>query len=280
VIKASGLAAGKGVIVSGTKAEAAAALRAMLAGRAFGAAGDAVLIEERLTGPEVSVLAFCDGTTARVMPAAQDHKRLLDGDAGPNTGGMGAFAPSPLLTPALLAEVEKQVLAPALRGMAAAGAPYVGVLYAGLMLTDNGPQVLEFNCRFGDPETQAILPLLESDLLDAVDACLDGRLEAEPIRWREQAAVTVVLAAGGYPDAYATGDPISGLEGAEAAGCLVFHAGTRAAGGQVLTAGGRVLAVTGVADSIGAAAARAYAGARAVRFVGAHFRTDIAHTHL
>ena len=276
VIKASGLAAGKGVIVPETKAEAAAALRAMLAGRAFGAAGDTVLVEERLSGPEVSVLAFCDGMTARVMPAAQDHKRLLDGDGGPNTGGMGAFAPSPLLTPALLAEIEKQVLAPTLRGMAAAGTPYVGVLYAGLMLTADGPQVLEFNCRFGDPETQVILPLLESDLLDVVDACLAGTLEETPIRWYAQAATTVVLAAGGYPEAYTTGDPISGLAEAEAAGCLVFHAGTRAADGQVVTAGGRVLAVTGVADSIGAAAARAYAGAGAIRFAGAHFRTDIA----
>ena len=280
VIKASGLAAGKGVIVPETKEEAAAALRAMLAGRAFGAAGDTVLIEERLTGPEVSVLALCDGTTARVMPAAQDHKRLLNGDGGPNTGGMGAFAPSPLLTPALLAEVEKQVLAPALRGMAAAGTPYVGVLYAGLMLTADGPQVLEFNCRFGDPETQVLLPLLESDLLDVIDACLEGTLETAPIRWREQAAVTVVLAAGGYPEGYATGDPLSGLKDAEAAGCLVFHAGTRAAGDRVLTAGGRVLAVTGVAESIGAAAARAYVGVDAIRFAGAHYRTDIARAHL
>lgn len=276
VIKASGLAAGKGVILPATPQEADAALRTMLVEGAFGEAGAVVLVEERLTGPEVSVLAFCDGRTARVMPAAQDHKRLLDGDQGPNTGGMGAFAPSPLLTPELLATVEEQVLQPVLDGMAAQGTPYVGVLYAGLMLTPDGPRVLEFNCRFGDPETQVILPLLESDLAELMLACVEGRLhEVEPL-WRRQAAVTVVLAAGGYPGDYGTGDPISGLAAAEAAGCLVFHAGTRLADGVARTAGGRVLTVTGVGESITQAQQRAYAGVDCISFAGAHARRDIA----
>lgn len=276
VIKASGLAAGKGVILPATLDEADAALRAMLLEGEFGAAGATVLIEERLSGPEVSVLAFCDGRTVRVLPAAQDHKRLLDHDQGPNTGGMGAYAPAPLLTPDLLAEVEERVLLPALQGMAAEGAPYVGVLYAGLMLTFDGPRVLEFNCRLGDPETQVILPLLASDLVAVLDACLDGRLDAADVRWHESAAVTVVLASGGYPGAYETGRAVHGIGDAERAGCQVFHAGTRLADGHVLTAGGRVLAVTGVADSIVAARAQAYRGADLIRFDGAHFRRDIA----
>jgi phosphoribosylamine--glycine ligase len=277
VIKASGLAAGKGVIVPATRAEAEAALQGMLVDRLFGEAADTVLIEERLQGPEVSVLAFCDGCTARLLPAAQDHKRLLDGDGGPNTGGMGAYAPAPLLSPALMGFVEEQVFAPALAGMAAEGHPYVGVLYAGLMLTPDGPRVLEFNCRLGDPETQVLLPLLESDLVEVLEACLRGELAEADLRWKEQAAVTVVMAAGGYPGPYAGGDSIVGLADAEAAGCLVFHAGTAATEtGQVVTAGGRVLAVTGVASTLAAAAAQAYAGVAQISFAGAHYRRDIA----
>ena len=276
VIKASGLAAGKGVVLPATLHEAETALHEMLVQRQYGAASTTVLIEERLAGPEVSVLAFCDGKTARVMPAAQDHKRLHDDDHGPNTGGMGAFAPSPLLTPNLLAALEEQVLLPTLKGMAAAGTPYVGVLYAGLMVTDDGPKVLEFNCRLGDPETQVILPLLNSDLVDLCEACIDGRLDRFSPDWREQAAVTVVMAAGGYPGEYELGRAISGVEQAEEHGCLVFHAGTSRRDSQLVSAGGRVLSVTGVASSISGAADRAYNGVRAIRFADAHYRTDIA----
>lgn len=276
VIKASGLAAGKGVVLPITLQEAERVLHEMLVQRQYGAASSTVLIEERLAGPEVSVLAFCDGKTARVMPAAQDHKRLHDDDLGPNTGGMGAFAPSPLLTPNLLAALEEQVLLPTLDGMTAAGSPYVGVLYAGLMLTDDGPKVLEFNCRLGDPETQVILPLLDSDLVDLCEACIDGRLDRFAPDWREQAAVTVVMAAGGYPGEYELGRAISGVEQAEEHGCLVFHAGTSHRNSQLISAGGRVLSVTGVAPSISVAADRAYNGVRAIQFADAHYRTDIA----
>lgn len=276
VIKASGLAAGKGVVLPASLAEAEATLHDMLVKRCFGAASATVLLEERLSGPEVSVLAFCDGKTARVMPAAQDHKRLLDGDRGPNTGGMGAFAPSPLFTPDLLAAVQEGILLPTLAGMAALGAPYVGVLYAGLMLTEGGPKVLEFNCRLGDPETQVILPLLESDLVDICEACIAGDLRSLTPVWRKQAAVTVVMAAGGYPGSYASGRAITGVEQAQEKGCLVFHAGTKRSGDALLSAGGRVLAVTGAADSLVAAADLAYAGTAAIHFDGAHYRTDIA----
>lgn len=276
VIKASGLAAGKGVVVPSTPEEAEAALHAMLVDELFGASGATVLIEERLIGPELSVLAFCDGKSARLMPGAQDHKRLLDGDQGPNTGGMGAFAPSPLATPELIRNLEEQVFAPALAGMAAEGNPFVGILYAGLMLTSDGPKLLEFNCRFGDPETQVILPLLESDLLDILEACVDGRLEEVETRWKKGAALTVVMASGGYPAEYGTGEPISGIAEAEAGGAIVFHAGTKVVGDAILTAGGRVLAVTAVAANLADAAARAYAGVEQIGWRGAHHRTDIA----
>jgi phosphoribosylamine--glycine ligase len=275
VIKADGLAAGKGVIVTDSKEEAAATLRSMLLDRRFGAASDTVLVEERLFGREASVLAFCDGTTARLMPAAQDHKRLLDGDVGPNTGGMGAYAPSPALTPEVLAEVEERVLRPALAGMAAEGMPYRGVLYAGLMLTDDGVKVLEFNCRFGDPEAQVILPLLESDLVDVVMACIEGRLAQAEIRWSSEAAATVVMASDGYPVEYTTGVEITGIEDAEAAGCVVFHAGTKWLDGRLLTAGGRVLAVTGLGRSVSEAAAQAYRGVERIYFNEARYRRDI-----
>jgi phosphoribosylamine--glycine ligase len=276
VIKASGLAAGKGVILPNTRTEAEAALHSMLAERHFGNAGDIVLLEERLVGPELSVLAFCDGKTLRLLPAAQDHKRLLNDDRGPNTGGMGAYAPAPLMTPALQAQVERKVLLPTLRGMAAEGMPYVGVLYAGLMLTPAGLRVLEFNCRLGDPETQALLPLLKSDLVEVIQACVAGRLDTVEMEWRNASAVTVVMAAGGYPDDYATGDPISGIAAAEAQGCTVFHAGTALRDGQVVTAGGRVLSVTGIAPSLREAIDRAYAGVAQIKFADAHHRTDIA----
>jgi phosphoribosylamine--glycine ligase len=278
VIKADGLAAGKGVIVTDSKEEAAATLRSMLLERRFGAASDTVLVEERLFGREASVLAFCDGTTARLMPAAQDHKRLMDGDYGPNTGGMGAYAPSPALPPGLLREVEEQVLRPTLAGMVADGMPYRGILYAGLMLTDHGIKVLEFNCRFGDPEAQVILPLLESELTDIVFACIEGRLADAEIRWKPEAAATVVMASDGYPVEYTTGVEITGIEEAEAAGCLVFHAGTQWKDGRLLTAGGRVLAVTALGRTVRDAAAHAYRGVARVRFNEARYRRDIGRT--
>lgn len=275
VIKASGLAAGKGVLLPESREGAVDVLHQMLVERRFGTASATVLVEERLTGPEMSVLAFSDGETLRVMPVAQDHKRLLDDDQGPNTGGMGAFVPSPLATPELLAQVERQILRPALDGIAAEGAPYVGVLYAGLMLTDAGPKVLEFNCRFGDPETQVILPLMASDLAEVMLACVEGRLAQTALTWKNEAAVAVVMASAGYPGSYETGKPIRGLDAAEALGCSLFHAGTRRQDGQFLTDGGRVLAVTALGPDLPQAAEKAYAGVDCVHFEGAIHRHDI-----
>jgi phosphoribosylamine---glycine ligase len=242
----------------------------------FGAAGNMVLLEERLEGPELSVLAFCDGTHATMIPAAQDHKRAWDDDRGPNTGGMGAFAPSPLATPALMQEVEERILRPTLAGMAAEGMPYVGVLYMGLMITQNGPKVIEYNCRFGDPETQVILPLLESDLLEILLACVEGRLPEVTPQWRKDAAVTVVMASAGYPVEYDTGVQITNIEEAEQLGCLVFHAGTAQLGDRLITTGGRVLNVTAVGKSLTDARSHAYKGVHAIRFLNAEYRKDIA----
>lgn len=279
VIKASGLAAGKGVIVPADPEEAIAALDQIMLDRTFGAAGDEVVIEERLAGPEASVLAFCDGETVAPMPAAQDHKRAFDDGRGPNTGGMGAYAPAPLLTPDLMDEVRRTVLQPAVDGLAVEGRPYVGVLYAGLMLAPAGLRVLEFNCRFGDPETQVILPLLESDLAAIFLACLEGRLDrvAPAIRWRAGAAATVVAASGGYPGSYRRGLPVDGVaEAAALPGVTVFQAGTRlSAEGRLLTDGGRVLAVTGAGADLRQALDRAYAGIGCIHFPGMHYRRDI-----
>lgn len=275
VIKASGLAAGKGVIVPTTMEQAATAVREILLDRRFGDAGATLLVEEKLTGSEVSVLAFCDGRCARLLPTAQDHKRLRDRDQGPNTGGMGAFSPSALVTPELLAEIERTTIQPVLAGMAAEGTPYVGVLYAGLMLTPHGPRVLEYNCRLGDPETQVLLPLLESDLIEVLSACIDGALDRVHLRWRKASAVTVVMASEGYPDEYRSGLEIFGIDDAEATGCTVYQAGTRLKDGRLITAGGRVLAVTATAPSVEHAARRAYIGVQRINFAGAHYRRDI-----
>ncbi|MBK8049009.1 MAG: phosphoribosylamine--glycine ligase [Anaerolineales bacterium] len=275
VIKASGLAAGKGVIVPDTREGAAVAVGRMLETGQFGAAGATILIEERLTGPEVSILAFCDGRTFRVMPSAQDHKRLMDGDRGPNTGGMGAFTPSALVTPELETLIERTILAPTLAGMATEGMPYFGVLYAGLMLTPDGPKVLEFNCRLGDPETQVLIPLLENDLVDVLEAGVEGRLDQLQLRWRKQAAVTVVMAAAGYPEEYATGHEITGVADAEESGAFVYQAGTKWKEPRLLTAGGRVLSVTALGRTVEQAAYRAYAGVKKVKFNGATYRRDI-----
>lgn len=276
VVKASGLAAGKGVILPDTMEGAAAAVHALLLDRRFGDASDTVLLEERLAGPELSVFAFCDGERALVIPTAQDHKRLLDNDRGPNTGGMGAFSPSPLATPEIMARIDAEILQPTLAGMAAEGTPYKGVLYAGLMLTEQGPKVIEFNCRLGDPETQAVLPLLASDGLELFLASVAGDLRTVQPRWREQAALTVVMAAPGYPEAYDTGVLLTGTAEAAATGCLVFHAGTKVVDGRLVTAGGRVLAVTGVGATLADAAQSAYHGVEIIEFNGAHYRKDIA----
>jgi len=277
VIKASGLAAGKGVVLPETRHEAETALAQMMVDRTFGAAGAEVLIEERLEGPEASLLSFCDGTRLALMPVAQDHKRAFDGDKGPNTGGMGAYAPARLVTPALQSEIFETILEPTVRGMEAEGEPFTGILYAGLMLTKDGPRVIEFNCRFGDPEAQVILPLLESDLAVLLMDCASGRLDPGAVRWRPDSAVAVVAASGGYPGDYAKGFAISGLmDDADVSRTLVFHAGTRpAVGGGVETSGGRVLSVTGLGATFDEARARAYAGIGHIHFQDMHYRRDI-----
>jgi len=274
VIKASGLAAGKGVIVPDCTDDAEAALRHLMLDREFGAAGDEVIIEERLEGEEVSLLAFCDGNTVRVLPAAQDHKRLLDGDLGPNTGGMGAYAPAPIATAALIEEATHAILQPAVNGLRAEGRPFIGVLYAGLMLTKDGPRTLEFNCRFGDPETQALLPLLETDLLDVIEACVEGNLENKEVRWKAGATACVVLASEGYPASYPKGRIIFGLE-KPLTEAVIFHAGTALKDGQTVTAGGRVLAVVGWGVNLSQALHNAYRAVDNVNFEGQQFRKDI-----
>jgi phosphoribosylamine--glycine ligase/phosphoribosylaminoimidazole synthetase len=274
VIKADGLAAGKGVFVCDDLAEAEAALTRILAAREFGAAGARVVIEARMCGPEISVLAFCDGQRVVTMPPARDHKRIGDGDTGPNTGGMGAFAPAPDVSEALIEQVKLTVLQPVVDLMRARGTPYHGVLYAGLMLTSEGPRVLEFNCRFGDPETQVLLPLLESDLAGILEACIDGALPLADIRWSAGSAATVVLAAPGYPGDYPKGLPILGLD-ALPADVVVFHAGTALREGATVSAGGRVLNVTARGTDLPAALRAAYRGVQSVRFDGMQFRRDI-----
>lgn len=275
VVKADGLAAGKGVVVADDRAATLAAVEAALGG-AFGAAGSVVVLEERLEGEEVSLLAFSDGVHVVPMPAAQDHKRIGEGDRGANTGGMGAYAPAPVCPPALVDELTRTVLQPTVAGMAAEGTPYVGVLYAGLMLTADGPRVLEFNCRFGDPETQVLLPLLASDLLDVVEACLDGHLGEVPVQWHTAAALTVVLAAEGYPEAPRTGGVLTGLDDAAGVGgATVFHAGTQQLGDTVVASGGRVLAVTGIGADVNDARSRAYDALAHIDLPGGQFRRDI-----
>jgi phosphoribosylamine--glycine ligase / phosphoribosylformylglycinamidine cyclo-ligase len=279
VLKTSGLAAGKGVILPESKEEAQAALRSIMVDRIFGSAGEEVIIEERLTGEEISLLAFSDGITVRAMPPAQDHKRLLDGDRGPNTGGMGAYAPAPACPPELVEMVTRTILQPTVDGLRAEGYPFVGVLYAGLMLTPTGPQALEFNCRFGDPETQVLLPLLESDLLEVMEACADQHLDQIVLQWKPGAAATVVLASEGYPGKVTSGRTISGLDNFPGT-ALVFHAGTKAANGAILTAGGRVLNVTGMGNTLPEALSLAYQAIQGIHFDGMQYRRDIAHRAL
>ncbi len=277
VVKASGLAAGKGVIVCPDPADALVALERVMVNREFGAAGDTVVVEDLLKGPELSVHALVDDRTIYVLESVQDHKALGDGDTGPNTGGMGAYSPPPIATPEVLKIVERDVFVPIVDALRQDGAPYRGVLYAGLMLTAAGPKVLEFNCRFGDPETQVLLPRLDVDVLDLMEAVVDGRLADIDIRWKRDAAVCVVMTAAGYPGQYETGKVIHGLEDAESIGGVhVFHAGTKMLEHLVLTAGGRVLAVTALAPTIAEAQRRAYEAVGRIHFDGAHYRNDIA----
>jgi phosphoribosylamine--glycine ligase len=279
VVKADGLAAGKGVVVAATVAEAEAAVRACFSG-AFGAAGASVLIEECLFGEEASIIALCDGKTIVPLATSQDHKRAGDGDTGPNTGGMGAYSPAPVVTAAVQQVIDTQVLQPFLRGCQSDGLDFRGVIYAGLMLTAQGPKVLEFNVRFGDPETQAILARLDSDLLEALAATADGRLGEVELVWSPKPAVCVVMASEGYPGEYRKGWPIRGIDEAEATGAVVFHAGTRAENGQVVTSGGRVLGVTALGADIGEAAANAYRAVEKISWTGSWYRKDIAHRAL
>ncbi len=277
VIKADGLAAGKGVVVTPDRDVAVRALQAMLVDRTFGSAGDRILIEEHLRGREISVLALTDGETVLPLEPARDFKRALDGDRGPNTGGMGAHSPVPFVDESTRRRIAAEILEPTIRALAEDGVPYRGVLYAGLMLTEEGPRVLEFNARFGDPEAQAVLPRLDSDPVEPILACLEGGLREAKAAWTPDACVTVVLASGGYPGEYATGLPIEGLD---AAGKIdrvaVFHAGTARRDGRVVTAGGRVLAVSALGKDVAEARARAYEAASVVSFEGAHRRDDIA----
>ncbi|RLC67465.1 MAG: hypothetical protein DRI48_02235 [Chloroflexi bacterium] len=276
VVKASGLAAGKGVTVCTSLEEAEAALHRVMVERAFGKAGDEVLIEACLGGEEASLLAFSDGQAVVPMLPARDYKRVDDGDQGPNTGGMGGYAPSAHLPSALVEEVVARIVRPAVEGMHRRGTPYTGVLYAGLMLTPQGPRVLEFNCRFGDPETQVILPLLENDLPEVLLACLEGRLAEIEVRWRQGYTACVVLASGGYPGHYETGKEVKGLEVASRLpGIQIFHAGTRWEGDRLVTAGGRVLAVTASGADLALAVERAYAASEQIHFAGMHYRRDI-----
>jgi phosphoribosylamine--glycine ligase len=276
VIKADGLALGKGVVIARNADEAAKAIYRMMERGQFGAAGRNVVIEEFLTGQECSMHALIDGRRSVLFPAAQDHKQAFDGDTGPNTGGMGAFSPAWILTEALRDQVEREVMAPFLKGLQSEGIAYRGLLFPGLILTAEGPRVLEFNCRFGDPETQVFLPGLKSDLLEAIEAVIDGDLGRIQLEWDTRAAVCVVMASGGYPGAYETGKLITGLDTIDDPEVIVFHAGTRAENGQVLTAGGRVLGVTGLGTDLRAARERAYEAGARIRFEGAHYRTDIA----
>jgi phosphoribosylamine--glycine ligase len=276
VIKADGLAAGKGVTVATTVAEAEAAIADAFGGK-FGDAGQRVVIEECLTGQEVSVLAVTDGLTIRPLLPAQDHKRVGDGDTGANTGGMGAYAPTPIATPDILERIQREILAPAIATLRQRGIDYRGVLYAGLMITPAGdPKVIEFNCRFGDPETQVVLPLLDTPFADLLLACAEQRLEAfPPLEWKPGAAACIVMAAGGYPEAYEKGKPITGIEQAENQDAVVFHAGTQKRGAAIVTDGGRVLNVVATGDSLEAAIAHAYAAVNSIQFEEMYFRRDI-----
>ncbi|WP_010497628.1 phosphoribosylamine--glycine ligase [Paenibacillus elgii] len=274
VIKADGLAAGKGVVVAQTLDEAEKALHDIMVAKVFGESGNQVVIEEFLTGQEMSILSFVDGETVCPMVPAQDHKAVYDNDKGPNTGGMGTYSPLPHIPQAVIDESIETIIKPTAKAMVAEGRPFRGVLFAGLMLTPNGPKTIEFNARFGDPETQVVLPRLKTDLLDIFLAAVNGRLDQMEIEWSEEAAVCVILASEGYPASYPKGLPIEGLE--DVKDSIVFHAGTAVKDGAIVTNGGRVLGVTALGRDIAEARAKAYADADRIRFQGKHNRTDIA----
>jgi len=277
VVKADGLALGKGVLICADAAEAERAVNEIMVGKAFGAAGSRVVIQEFLEGTEVSLHAICDGRTAKLFPTAQDHKRALDGDQGLNTGGMGTYSPTPFLGEEELAVAAKEILDPFLRGCAEEGIDYRGILYPGIMLTRTGPKVLEFNARFGDPETQVYLTRLENDLVEVLEASVNGGLHRLSLNWSKMASVCVVMASQGYPGSYPKGKPITGIDAADALPrTKVFQAGTALRGDEIVTNGGRVLGVTAWADDLRAARAAAYAAVEKIRFEGAHFRRDIA----
>jgi phosphoribosylamine--glycine ligase len=280
VVKASGLAAGKGVVIAASSDETIAAAQTMFSGQ-FGAAGHEVVIEEFLGGEEVSYIVMADGRHVLPLATSQDHKRVNDGDQGPNTGGMGAYSPAPLVTEALHARIMREVIEPAVRGLALEGMPYTGFLYAGLMIAPDGtPNVLEFNCRLGDPETQPLLMRLQSDLTALCEAALGGRLDTVSAHWDARAALAVVMAAAGYPESVRHGDVIEGLERAVRLPGKIFHAGTQLESGKVLTNGGRVLCAVGLGDGIAAARRAAYALADSVHWPGVHYRRDIGHRAL
>ena len=280
VVKADGLAAGKGVVVAMTEQEALDAVDAIMEHNSFGDAGARVVIEEFMEGEEASLLAFTDGTVIRPMISAQDHKRAFDGDKGPNTGGMGTYAPAPVMTPELTERAVEEILKPTISAMEKEGRVYRGCLYLGLMITADGPKVVEFNARFGDPETQVVLPLLDGDLVQIMHACAGGTLADVPIRWKDGAAVCVVLAAGGYPASYEKGNEIYGIGNAEKLGALVFHAGTAKKNGKIVTNGGRVLGVVGMGKDIASAVQSAYDAVDQISFKGEYHRKDIAHRAL
>jgi phosphoribosylamine---glycine ligase len=275
VVKADGLAAGKGVVVAETLEAAETALYRIMKEGVFGQAGARVVIEECMRGEELSLLSFVDGETVKPMVTSQDHKRVFDGDKGPNTGGMGTYAPVPHMSAELVEQIVETIVKPMARGMAQDGIPFRGVLYTGLMITDEGPKVVEFNARFGDPETQVILPLLETDLVDICTATIQGELAAVDVRWKQESAVCVVMAAPGYPGDYPKGQPISGLD-KTGESVTVFHAGTKQTEEGIVTSGGRVLGVTGTGRTLEEARDRAYAAVDRIRFEGAHYRRDIA----
>jgi len=276
VVKADGLALGKGVIICKTEEDAKDAVHKIMVDRVFGDSGARVIVEEFIEGPEVSVLCFVDGKNIEPMVSSQDHKRAYDKDEGPNTGGMGTFAPTPKYTAEIEEEVTRSILLPTVEAMAKEGAPFKGVLYYGLMLTKDGPRVLEYNARFGDPETQVVLPLLKTDLIDIMNATIDGTLDTMNVAWEQGACVCVVMASGGYPGSYEKGFEITGLDALEdRSGIIVFHAGTQIKEGKTVTAGGRVLGVTAKGKDIAAAREKAYAAVKDIHFEGAHFRRDI-----
>ncbi len=280
VVKADGLAAGKGVVVAFDEETAIQAVKDIMEDNIFGDAGSVVVIEEYLDGEEVSILAFTDGFTVVPMVSAQDHKRVFDGDDGPNTGGMGAYSPAPIYTEDLAEEVQRTILQPTIDALRAEGRLYQGVIYAGLMVTAEGPKVLEYNARFGDPETQPIMMRLETDLVDIIEAILDGKLQNIEIRWHEESAVCVVMVAGGYPGKYAKGEEILGLDGLDNETTTVFHAGTAEKNEKIVTAGGRVLGVTARAATIAEAIQSAYATVEKISFKDAFYRKDIGHRAL